>query len=361
MTRLDTLLGRMHAAFASDLHLKVGWAPRYRIHGDLLKIDKEPALGHQELEELILAILSPVQRERFADRRELDFTHSLGGLEGERFRCCAFQEQLGLAAVFRRIPADVPTLRELEIPESVETFAHRRSGLLLVTGATGSGKSSTLAALVDVINEQYRRHVITLEDPIEFVHAPKQSIVHQRGLHYDLVDFPSGIRAALREDPDVLLVGEMRDLDTMRLALTAAEIGALVLATLHTNGAVETVDRIVEVFPADEQPLVRSILSHAMAGVVSQVLLRRVDRPGRVVATEVLVATPAVANLIREGKTQDLVTVLQTGRALGMHTLDDSLEALVARGVVDVEEAGHYASNKARFQRRAAEPLAKAR
>jgi twitching motility protein PilT len=256
--------------------------------------------------------------------------------------------------VFRRIPPEVPTIRELELPESVEAFAHRRGGLVLVTGATGSGKSSTLAALVDVINEQYRRHVITLEDPIEFLHPPKQSIVHQRGLHYDLTDFPSGIRAALREDPEVLLIGEMRDLETMRLALTAAEVGALVFGTLATSGAVETVDRIVEVFPSDEQPMVRSVLSHALAGVVSQVLLRRVDRPGRVVATEVLVGTPAVANLIREGKTQDLTTVIQTGRATGMHTLDDSLEGLVARGIVEAEEACYYASNKARFQGRGA-------
>jgi len=349
MTRIDALLERMSEFDASDLHLKVDMKPRFRIEGKLHEVAGTTVLDSDGLTRLITEILTPEQRNQFEHTNELDFAY--GDREKGRYRINCFRDYWGPAAVFRRIPAKVPTLAELQLPASVQQFAHLSRGLVLVTGATGSGKSSSLAALIDLINENYRRHVITLEDPIEYLHSSKHSVIHQRGLHYDINDFQSGIVAACREDPDVLLIGEMRDLDSIRQAVSAAEIGILVFATLHTNSAASSIDRIIDVFPPQEQPQVRVQLSQSLAGIVSQVLLPRAEGAGRVPATEVLIGNPAVGNIIREGRTQDIATVLQGGKSQGMHTLDDSLEALVAKRIVDPADACVHAHNKPRFER----------
>lgn len=349
MAQIDSLLERMTALDASDLHLKVDTKPRYRIDGELEEIDDVPLLNRQRLEQLTNEILTEEQLQQFTAKSELDFAYGTPTLG--RFRCNYFVDHWGRAAVFRRIAAAVPTFASLGLPKQLEKFAHMKRGLVLVTGSTGAGKSSTLAALVDLINASYRRHIITLEDPIEFIHASKRSIIHQRGVNYDINDFASGIHAAMRESPDVLVIGEMRDLDSIRQALTAAEIGVLVFATLHTNSAAGSIDRIIDVFPSEEQAQVRVQLAQSLAGVVSQALLRRKSGKGRVVATEVLVANNAVSNIVREGRTQDLVSVLQGGKSQGMHTLDDSLEQLVQHGIVEGREAYLHAHNKPRFER----------
>jgi twitching motility protein PilT len=349
MPQIDALLERMEALQSSDLHLKVDMRPRYRIHGALEEASDLPVLGKDLLERLTAEILSDEQKQQLANNHGLDFAY--GNPKLGRFRCNFFQDHWGRAAVFRRIPSKVPSLAELGLPRTVERFAHLKRGLVLITGATGAGKSSTLAALVDLINGNYRKHIITLEDPIEFLHPIKRSIIHQRGVHYDIKDFGSGIVAALRESPDVLVIGEMRDLESIRQALTAAEVGVLVFATLHTNNAAGSIDRIIDVFPPDEQPQVRVQLAQSLAGVVSQALLRRRLGTGRVPAAEVLVGNTAVSNIVREGRTQDLVSVLQGGKSQGMQTMDDALEQLVQQGMVDASEACLHANNKPRFER----------
>ncbi len=349
MAQIDALLERMEALQSSDLHLKVDMRPRYRIHGSLEESTDLPVLGKEMLERLTNEILSDEQKRQLQVGHGLDFAY--GGPRIGRFRCNYFEDHWGRAAVFRRIPSKVPSLLELGMPRIVERLAHLKRGLVLITGATGAGKSSTLAALVDLINSNYRKHIITLEDPIEFLHPMKRSIIHQRGVHYDINDFGSGIIAALRESPDVLVIGEMRDLESIRQALTAAEVGVLVFATLHTNNAAGSIDRIIDVFPPEEQPQVRVQLAQSLAGVVSQALLRRRLGTGRVPAAEILVCNTAVSNIVREGRTQDLVTVIQGGKSQGMQTMDDSLEQLVAHGVVDANEACLHAQNKPRFER----------
>lgn len=349
MAQIDVLLERMEALQASDLHLKVEMRPRYRIHGHLEAATDLPVLSREMLERMTNEILSDEQKLNLEAQHGLDFAYGNGRLG--RFRCNYFVDHWGRAAVFRRIPAKVATLSELGMPKQVERFAHLKRGLVLITGATGAGKSSTLAALVDLVNSNYRKHIITLEDPIEYLHPIKRSIIHQRGVQYDISDFGSGIHAALRESPDVLVIGEMRDLDSIRQALTAAEVGVLVFATLHTNSAAGSIDRIIDVFPPEEQAQVRVQLAQSLAGVVSQALLRRRHGTGRVPAAEVLVSNTAVANIVREGRTQDLVSVLQGGKSVGMQTMDDSLEQLVNQGVVDAAEASLHAHNKPRFER----------
>jgi twitching motility protein PilT len=348
MAQIDRMLHLMKAANASDLHLKAGMRPRYRVLGELRDVEGSPVMTREEVDKLTRELLSEEQDRYYRETGEIDFAY--GDVKSGRFRCNFFVEYWGPAAVFRRIPVEIPSLKELQLPTTLETLIHLRGGIVLVTGPTGSGKTSTLASLLDLINSQYRKHIITLEDPIEYLHPSKKSVVHQRGLHYDLIDFPSGLRAALREDPDIILIGEMRDLETIRLALTAAEVGSLVFATLHTNGASQSVDRIIDVFPAEEQPQIRAMLSQSLAGVVSQVLLRRVDTGGRIPATEVMFGNPAVSNLIRENKIQDIVSVIQAGKQQGMHTLDDSLVGLVTKKLVDPEEAYSYAENKGWFE-----------
>jgi twitching motility protein PilT len=348
MAQIDRMLHLMKAAGASDLHLKAGMRPRYRVNGELRDVEGSAVFTREEVDKMTRELLSEEQDKVYREEGDIDFAY--GDVKSGRFRCNYFMEHWGPAAVYRRIPVEIPTLRDLNLPATLETLTHLRGGVVLVTGPTGSGKTSTLASLIDLINANYRKHIITLEDPIEYLHPSKKSVVHQRGLHYDLTDFPSGLRAALREDPDIILIGEMRDLETIRLALTAAEVGSLVFGTLHTNGASQTVDRIIDVFPAEEQPQIRAMLSQSLAGVVSQVLLRRLDTGGRIPATEVMFGNPAVSNLIRENKIQDIVSVIQAGKAQGMHTLDDSLVQLVTKKLVDPEEAFSYAENKGWFE-----------
>ncbi len=355
MAEIDRLLQQMAKANASDLHLKSGMKPRFRVLGELEEVEGASPMSRDEVETVTREILSEEQERWYREAGEIDFAY--GDVKFGRYRCNYFQEYWGPAAVFRRIPVQIPSLKELNLPPALEAFIHLRGGIVLVTGPTGSGKTSTLASLLDLVNQQYRKHVITLEDPIEYLHPSKKSVVHQRGLHYDITDFPSGLRAALREDPDILLIGEMRDHETIRLALTAAEVGALVFATLHTNGAAASVDRIIDVFPAEEQPQIRAMLSQSIQGVVSQVLLKNVVTGGRIPATEVMFGTPAVSNLIRENKIQDIVSVIQAGKQQGMHTLDDSLVQLVTKKLVDPEEAFSYAENKGWFEQFVELPL----
>ncbi|MEM7201898.1 MAG: PilT/PilU family type 4a pilus ATPase [Planctomycetota bacterium] len=351
MAQIDELLHKMTTEGASDLHLKVGVRPRYRIDGDLIEDGDTGALAWEDLERLTTEILSPEQERHYAETRELDFAY--GNPNIGRFRCNYFQDWWGPAAVFRRIPSQVPTLKQLGLPEELATFAHLHRGLVLVTGSSGSGKTSTLAALIDVINENYRKHIITLEDPIEYLHEPKKAIIHQRGMHYDIVDFETGIVDSTRQDPDVLLIGELRDLPSIRQALVAAELGTLVFATLHTNSASDSVDRIIDVFPHEEQPQVRTMLSQCLAGVVCQVLVNRSESHGRLPAVEILKITPAVANLIREGKTQDIPNNIQSGRNYGMQTMDDALRDLMKQRHITPHEAWLHSRNKSNFERAA--------
>lgn len=349
MAHIDILLRHALQLEASDLHLRVGQLPRLRISGRLEAAAEFDAPTQSDLEDLMGEILRPEQQEHYRELREVDFAY--GTPETGRFRCNYFRDNAGPAAVFRRIPTVMPTLADLNLPEEIERLAHLRRGLVLVTGSSGSGKTSTLAAILDIINTSYRKHVITLEDPIEFVHPQKMSVFHQRGMHHDIHDFHSGIIDSMRQDPDVIMIGELRDLESIRQTLVAADLGMLVFATLHTNSAADSIDRIIDVFPPPEQPQVRAQLSQALAGVVSQTLLHRVDRDGRIPATEVLTATPAVGAIIREGKTQEIQSYIQSGKESGMHSLDDSLEKLIRRRVVDPREAYLYSRQKSRFDR----------
>ena len=348
MAAIHALLDGMKPADASDLHLKSDTIPRYRIDGDLHDVTGYGELNSKLIETLVHELIDERQKACFESDGVLHF--SFGRENVGRFRACYFRDHRGAAVAFRRISESIPRLSQLHLPREIEQFAHVRRGLVLVTGATGSGKSTTLASIIDAINHQYRRFIITLEDPVEYVYRPDRSIVQQRGLGFDFIDFEQGVRSAVDQSPDVLLVGEMRDPETIRQAVSAAETGMLVFSTLHTNGAVEAIDRMIEGFSAREQPQIRSMLSQSLAGVVSQVLVTRSDGPGRLPATEVLVATPAVSNLIREGKTADVTNVMQSGRAHGMHTLDESLERRVKQGNVDPGEVYLLARNRERFE-----------
>ena len=347
MAEIDQLLQHAEAMEASDLHIKSGMTPRMRVIGQLEEATGFGTLAAEDVDRLTGEILSTEQLEQFQLQHELDFTY---GTATSRFRCAYFKDYRGTGAVFRRIPTATPNLESLSLPPDLEQFAHLHRGLVLVTGASGAGKSSTLASLINIINSTYSKHIITLEDPIEFLYEDQASVIHQRGMHYDFETFEEGIVSAMRQDPDVMVIGELRDLESIRRALTAAETGVLVFGTLHTNSATDTIDRIIDAFPAHEQGQVRAQLSESLAGVISQALLRRMDSPGRIPATEVLVATPAVGSIIREGKSQDLVNIIQSGRARGMHTMDDSLNYLVRRRVVEPKEAFVHARNKAKFE-----------
>ncbi len=348
MSDLDTLLRGMESAGSSDLHLRSKIAPRYRIDGELHDVVGHSVLTSENIHELCSDRLNATQKRAWVALGVVNVGFSG---TGARFRACFFHDQSGPAVSIRRLPQEIPSLQELDLPEVIESFAHRKDGLVLVTGATGSGKSTTLAALIDVINSQYRKFIVTLEDPIELVHTCKKSIIHQRGVGYDILDFDSGVQSSSDLNPHVLMVGEMRHPETIRLTLSAAERGALVFSTLHANSAVETIDRIIDAFPSREQPLVRSMLAQSLAGVVSQALLRRGSGSGRIPATEVLIANNAITNLIRDGKTAEIYNMIQVGKSQGMHSLDDSLEQLLQRKEVDPEEALFYAVNKTRFER----------
>jgi len=320
---------------ASDLHLSAGLPPMIRVDGDMRRLNV-PALDDSQVRRLIYDVMNDRQRRDFEAVLETDFSFEVTGVS--RFRVNAFTQGRGAGAVFRTIPSNVLTLDDLGLGDVFRRLAMLPRGLVLVTGPTGSGKSTTLAAMIDYINSNRQEHILTIEDPIEFVHESKRCLVNQREVHRDTKGFAPALRSALREDPDVILVGELRDLETIRLALTAAETGHLVFGTLHTTSAAKTIDRIIDVFPGDEKGMVRSMLSESLQAVISQTLLKR-DGGGRVAAHEILVATSAIRNLIREGKVAQMYSAIQTGGSLGMQTLDAALSQLVADGVVTRQEA----------------------
>ncbi|HPE60943.1 MAG TPA: type IV pilus twitching motility protein PilT [Thiolinea sp.] len=326
---------------ASDLHLSAGLPPMIRVDGEIRRINL-PELQHKQVHGMIYDIMNDQQRKTYEERWECDFSFEIPGLA--RFRVNAFNQGRGAGAVFRTIPSKVLSLEQLAAPGIFRTISENPRGLVLVTGPTGSGKSTTLAAMIDYKNDSDYGHILTIEDPVEFVHVSKKSLVNQREVHRDTQSFDAALRSALREDPDTILVGEMRDLETIRLALTAAETGHLVFGTLHTTSAPKTIDRIVDVFPAAEKDMVRAMLSESLQAVISQTLLRK-KGGGRVAAHEILIGTRAVRNLIRENKIAQMRSTMQTGQSDGMQTLDQSLQALVMKGLVDRETARRKADN----------------
>jgi twitching motility protein PilT len=329
------LLTFAHREGASDVHLSSGEPPMLRIHGDMKRIDHDP-LTAEDVHLMVFDIMTDSVRKNFQEKGDVDFSFELGNIA--RFRVNAFRTRRGEGAVFRTIPTKVMTLEELGLPPVVKELADKEKGLVLVTGPTGSGKSTTLAAMIDYINEGYEGHILTIEDPIEFVHTSKKCLVNQREVGPHTISFDAALRGALREDPDVILVGEMRDLETISLALTAAETGHLVFGTLHTSSAPKTVDRIIDVFPAGQQGQIRTMFAESIQAVITQTLLRKATG-GRIAALEILIGTPAVRNLIRENKIHQIPSSMQTGQAVGMQTLDMALVDLVSRGLVTREEA----------------------
>jgi twitching motility protein PilT len=343
MARIDEILKQMMERDASDLHLTSGSAPYLRVHGDMVKLNYKD-LTPEVCQALLFEILSAPQRESFLETWDLDCSYSLKGVG--RFRVNVFKQRHGIGAVFRIIPESIKTVQELGLPSNITNLLDVSEGLILVTGPTGSGKSTTLASLIHTINTTRRAHIITIEDPIEFVHHNKNSLINQREVSSHTKSFHQALRAALREDPDVILVGEMRDLETISLAITAAETGHLVLATLHTNSATKTIDRIIDVFPESQQAQIRVMLSESLRGIVAQSLTKRADGNGRVAVVEVLVNIPAVANLIREGKTFQIHSSMQTGQVHGMITFESAINDLVRRGVVSRDDAQAFLARR---------------
>lgn len=345
--RIDTYFRALVEQGGSDLHLSEGQPPKIRVHGDIVPIE-EGILTHDDMVELMEPICPPKLWKEYTEGGDADFAYEMD--ETSRFRCNYMKQQRGYCCVFRLIPTKILTLEQLNVPEQIKRFGEMRSGLVLVTGPTGSGKSTTLAALIDYINTNFSRHIITVEEPIEFVHPSKKSIITQREVPNNCPTFADGLRASLREDTDIVLVGEMRDLETISLALTAAETGLLVFGTLHTNNARKTVDRIIDVFPAEQQAQARTMLAGSLRGVVAQLLMKRCDKPGRVAVNEILFATPAVASIIREGATQKLADVIVGGKAMGMQFMDDAIWQKLQQGLVSPQEAYMKAIDKARFK-----------
>ncbi|MFM7099647.1 MAG: type IV pilus twitching motility protein PilT [Verrucomicrobiota bacterium] len=331
---------------ASDLHLSAGPPPMIRVYGDVRRIDVPP-MNHKQVHALIYDIMSDSQRKIYEERLEVDFSFEIEGLA--RFRVNAFNHSRGAGGVFRTIPSKVLTLDDLKAPKIFMEIADAPRGIVLVTGPTGSGKSTTLAAMVDFVNEKEAGHILTIEDPIEFVHQSKRCLINQREVGSHTHSFANALRSALREDPDIILVGEMRDLETISLALTAAETGHLVFATLHTSSAAKTIDRIIDVFPTGEKDMVRTMLSESLRAVISQTLCKKKDGTGRVAAHEIMLGTPAIRNLIREAKVPQMYSQIQTGQQYGMQTLDQNLQDLVRRGVIHVNEARTKAAIKENF------------
>ncbi len=331
---------------ASDLHLSAGLPPMIRVHGDVRRINL-PAMEHKDVHSMVYDIMNDGQRKIYEETLECDFSFEIPNLA--RFRVNAFNQHRGAGAVFRTIPSKVLTLEELNCPKIFKDISEFPRGIVLCTGPTGSGKSTTLAAMVNHVNENDYGHILTVEDPIEFVHESKKCLINQREVGPHTLSFSNALRSALREDPDVVLVGEMRDLETIRLALTAAETGHLVFGTLHTSSAAKTVDRIVDVFPAAEKEMVRSMLSESLRAVISQTLLKTKDGTGRIAAHEIMIGTPAIRNLIRENKVAQMYSAIQTGQNVGMQTLDQNLLDLVRRNLVSSNEARNKAANKDSF------------
>ena len=331
---------------ASDLHISAGLPPMIRVDGDIRRINV-PALDHKTVHSLIYDIMNDKQRKDFEEFLETDFSFEIPNLA--RFRVNAFNHNRGAGGVFRTIPSTILTLEELGCPAGFKEIADQPRGIVLVTGPTGSGKSTTLAAMMDHVNNERFEHILTIEDPIEFVHESKKCLVNQREVHRDTHGFNEALRSALREDPDIILVGELRDLETIRLALTAAETGHLVFGTLHTSSAAKTIDRIIDVFPAAEKTMVRSMLSESLRAVISQTLLKKTGG-GRIAAHEIMIGTPAIRNLIREDKVAQMYSAIQTGQSVGMQTLDQNLQDLVARNLISRIDARSKAMNKEMFR-----------
>jgi twitching motility protein PilT len=347
MLYIDQFLAVVVEHGGSDLHIGEGQPPKMRRHGDMMPI-REEAVTRDEVAAMLSEICGPERWESFEEHGDLDFAYQME--EQARFRCNFLKQANGYGAVFRLIPTRIATLDELGIPPVVKRFGHLRSGLILVTGPTGSGKSTTLAALIDYINENFRRHIVTIEEPIEFVHGNKRSLITQREVPGDCASFPDALKAALREDADIVLVGEMRDLETISLALTAAETGLLVFGTLHTNNARKTIDRLVDVFPVNKQAQARAMLANSLRGVLAQLLLKKADGSGRLAVNEILLATPAVAAIIREGATQKLQDVIVAGKGQGMQLMDDAIHRWLQAGAVSPRDAFMKAIDKTRFR-----------
>ncbi len=346
--RIEILLEEVVRRRASDLHLQVGLPPMIRVDGELLPVAGFNALDEPSVEALIFAILDQDQQQILDKDKEFDFSFAFGTLG--RFRVNAYHERGNLAAAFRLIPNEIKTVAELGVPPIVSSFANFPRGLVLITGPTGSGKSTTLSSLVDKINEERAQHIITIEDPIEFTHKSKKSVVVQREVHYDTYSFSAALRSSLRQDPDVVLIGEMRDLETISAAITIAETGHLVLGSLHTNSAAQSIDRMIDVFPPHQQPQIRAQLSNILMAICSQRLVPAIGG-GRVVAAEILIANPAVRNIIREGKSHQLDAVIQTGADSGMQTMDRTLVGLVQNGTVTYDDARSFAVDLSEFER----------
>jgi twitching motility protein PilT len=347
MAKIDAFFKLMNEQGASDLHLTAGQPPALRIRGEIERI-KYKVLDSDDLRGMLYEIAPEQKIKTFEESGDIDFGYEIPGLA--RYRANFFMQKNGVAAVFREIPSTIMTSDQLGLPEVVSKLATLPRGLILVTGPTGSGKSTTLAAVIDVANRSRKDHIITVEDPIEFVHQSQGCIVNHREIGIHTNSFATALRGALREDPDIIMVGEMRDLETISLAVEAASTGHLVFSTLHTSSAYKTVDRVIEVFPSSEQSLIRSTLSDGLRAVIAQVLFKRIDRKGRVVALEILIANPAVRNLIREGKTHQIPSMIQTGKKYGMILLDDSIMDLYTKGMVSAEEAYAKANDKGRFR-----------
>ncbi len=348
MANINSFFDYMIQQNASDLHLSAGSKPKIRIHGELRDMD-HPELTNEELRDLLFEITTEEQQKTFLARRDLDFAYELPGIA--RFRANYFDQKRGMGAVFRVIPTNILSVEDLGLPPQILKLTDLSRGLVLVTGPTGSGKSTTLAAIIDYINTHRKDHILTIEDPVEFVHENKGCLVNHREIGNHTDSFATALRAALREDPDVILVGEMRDLETIELAITAAETGHLVFGTLHTNSAAKTIDRIIDAFPAGQQAQIRTMLSESLKGVVCQQLLKRSDQPGRLAALEILFCKTAVANLIREGKTFQIPSVMQTAKGEGMQLMDQAIMEFLMQKKVSPEEAYLKANDKNAFQR----------